>query len=107
MIKVPQRNLTDLDFADDIVQLSDLLNQELFVRVQVECKKVGLGINAKKTKYLTYNINESEVLETSEGTVLERKEDFRYLGSWIDSMEKDIKIRKAHTWQALNRMRNI
>ena len=38
---------------------------------------------------------------------MERKEDFKYLGSWIDSTERDIKIRKAQAWQALNRMRNI
>ena len=107
--RFPKETLTDLDFADDIALLSDLLNQaqELLVRVQVECKKVGLGINAKKTKYLTYNINVSEALKTSEGTELERKEDFKYLGSWIDSTEKDIRIRKAQAWQALNRMRNI
>ena len=36
-------------------------------------KKEGLGINAKKTKYLTYNINESEALKTSEGTEIGEK----------------------------------
>ena len=27
-----------------------------------------------------------------------------YLGSWVDSTDKDIKIRKAQAWQALNKM---
>lgn len=43
-------------------------------------------INAKKTKYLTHNIEESGPMKIKEATELERKED---LGSWIDSMEKD------------------
>ena len=73
----------------------------------MECKQIGFGINAKKTNYLTYNINESKVLKTSDRTEPERKQDFKYLGSWINSTEKDIKIRKAKVWQELNRMRNI
>ena len=34
-------------------------------------------------------------------------EDFKYLGSWVDSTDKDIKIRKAQTLQALNKMNCI
>ena len=48
----------NLDFADDIALLSDEIEQaqELLLRVEKECKKVGLGLNAKKTKSLAYNI---------------------------------------------------
>ena len=107
--RFPKVSLTDLDFADDIGLISNEIRQaqELLERVQVECKKVGLDINAKKTKYLTYNIEDPGTLITIEGTELEKKDDFKYLGSWIDSTEKDIKTRKAQAWQALNKMTNI
>ena len=50
--------LTDLDFADDIALLSEKIEQaqSILSRVQRECHKVGLALNAKKTKYITYNI---------------------------------------------------
>lgn len=70
-------------------------------------QKVGLGVNAEKTKYLTYNNEESGPITTEEGTELERKEDFNYLCSWIDSTEKDMKIGKAQAWRALTKMKNV
>ena len=50
--------LTDLDYADDISLLSDHVEQaqELLTRVESECAKVGLRLNAKKTEVITYNI---------------------------------------------------
>ena len=95
--------LTDLDIA----LLSDKIEQAQIIlsRVQRECQKVGLALNAKKTKYITYNIDtEGSALKTNDGTELENVEDFKYLGSWVDSTDKDIKIRKAQAWQALNKM---
>lgn len=46
-------------------------------------------------------------MTTEEGTELERKEDFNYLCSWIDSTEKDMKIGKAQAWRALTKMKNV
>ena len=34
-------------------------------------------------------------------------EDFKYIGAWIDSSAKDLKIRKALTWRTCHQMRNI
>ena len=99
--------LTDLDFADDIALLSDKIEQaqSILSRVQRECQKVGLALNAKKTKYITYNIDtEGSALKTNDGTELDKVENFKYLGSWVDSTNKDINIRKAQAWQALNKM---
>ena len=42
--------------------------------------------------------------KTNDGIELEKVEDFKYLGSWVDSNNKDIKIRKAQASHALNRM---
>lgn len=99
--------LADLDFADDISLLSDAIvqAQELLLRVEHECNKVGLGLNGPKTKYLTYNIEEDHApLHTRDGTILEEKKDFKYLGSWVDETLKDINVRKALAWRALNDM---
>ncbi|KAJ4947922.1 hypothetical protein JOQ06_009951, partial [Pogonophryne albipinna] len=86
--------LTDLDYADDISLLSDIMEQaqELLNRVESECAKVDLRLNAKKTEVITYNIlPEHPRLTTTEGTVLKEVKDFKYLGSWVNSTEQDLK----------------
>ena len=105
----PKEALADLDFADDISLLSDAIEkaQELLLRVETECNKVGLGLNGPKTKYLAYNTESNPPLHTRDGTVLEQKEDFKYLGSWVDDSGKDINVRKALAWRALNDMSKI
>ncbi|KAJ4943537.1 hypothetical protein JOQ06_006037 [Pogonophryne albipinna] len=102
--------LTDLDYADDISLLSDSVEQaqELLNRVESECAKVGLRLNAKKTEVITYNIlPEHPPLTTTEGTVLKEVKDFKYLGSWVNSTEQDLKVRKALAWRALNGMTSV
>ena len=42
---------------------------------------------------------------TIDCTILEQKDDFKYLGSWADSSEKDIRIRKILAWKAINEPR--
>ncbi|KAJ4925013.1 hypothetical protein JOQ06_003960, partial [Pogonophryne albipinna] len=102
--------LTDLDYADDISLLSDSVEQaqELLNRVESECAKVGLRLNAKKTEVITYNIlPEHPPLTTTEGTVLKEVKDFKYLGSWVNSTEQDLKVRKVLAWRALNGMTRL
>ena len=105
----PKQVLTDLDFADDISLLSDEIvqAQDLLLRVERECKKVGLGLNAKKTKGLPLNVDSPPPLHTADGTEIEWVDDFKYLGSWVESTEKDISVRRALAWQALNKMTSI
>ena len=56
----PKEAIADLDFADDIALLSDAIEkaQELLLRVETECNRVGLGLNGPNTKYLTYNTDD-------------------------------------------------
>ncbi|XP_063045979.1 neuronal acetylcholine receptor subunit beta-2-like [Engraulis encrasicolus] len=56
--RYPAVVLTDLDFVDDISLLSDNVEQAqtLLSRVELECAKVSLRLNAKKTEVITYNI---------------------------------------------------
>ena len=73
----------------------------------MEIYMVGLGINAKKTKGLPINIEDSPPLHTSDGTELEWVDDFKYLVSWVEQTERDIAVRKSLAWQALNGMSRI
>ena len=90
--------LADLDYADDICLVSDRVEQaqELLNRVEVECAKVGLRLNAKKTEVITYNIHtDHPPITTSDGNALREVNDFKYLGSWMNSTEQDPKVRKG------------
>lgn len=64
----PKEVLADLDFAGDIALL-----QELLLRIEKECNKVGLGLNGPNTKYLVYNAATNTSLWIRGSTVLERK----------------------------------
>ena len=106
----PEVTLTDLDFADDIALLSNNMNQAqtLLTRVEQECAKVGLALNAKKTEVITFGQPPTHPsLNTIGGSILKEVEDFKYLGSWVNTSEKDIKIRKALAWKALNGMKSV
>ena len=101
--------LTDLDFADDIALLSEQIHQaqNLLNNVEVQCGKIGLKINAKKTKSMVFNHQLPVTLHTLDGSELEIVQDFRYLGSLTQSTEADIKNRKAAAWKACNKLKNI
>ena len=68
---------------------------------------VVLHINGKKTKCMVYNQQEEVNLRTQDGSFLEVVKDFKYLGSWVQSTEQDIKTRKALAWKACNKLDNI
>ena len=75
--RYPAVVLTDLDYADDISLLSDNVEQaqELLNRVELECAKVGLRLNAKKTEV---NVpREHQPLTTAGGIVLKEVLDFK------------------------------
>ena len=90
----PAITITDLDFADDIALLSDEIEgaQNLLRRVEEEASKTGLKANGKKTTVMTFNQEIDPKICTIDGTVLEVVDDFKYLGSWVNNTETDIKI---------------
>ena len=96
--RYPAEAQTDLDFADDISLLSNVISQaqELLDLVQQECKKVGLRLNSSKTKYIA--LNSPPNIELTADEALEQVDDFKYLGSYVMSSSKDIKVRKAKSW---------
>ena len=93
--------LSDLDFADDIALLSKEIwqAQELLLRVEKSVGKVGLKMNAGKTKFMSFN-SDNVTITTSNGTDLDQVTDCKYLGVWMASTEKEFKHRKAAAWRA-------
>ena len=100
--------ITDTDFADDPALISDYLEEaQLFLlRLEVAAKIVGLHVNYKKTEYMLYNQPEGDLV-TLEGNKLKQVDNFKYLGLWIQSSEKDMNIRIGQAWSALNKMMKV
>ena len=88
--------ITYLDFADDITLIPNTATQarHLIVNVKSECKKMGLCLNSKITKLMAFNTVDT-LLKTVEGQNLQVVDDIKYLSAWINSSEKDIRVRKT------------
>ena len=99
--------ITVFDLADDIALLSEEIQQaqELLSRVETPEGKVGLRMNASKTKYMSFNHKIS--IQTNDGTKLENVTDFKYLGALMESSEKDVKVSKAAAWRACGKLNKI
>ena len=96
--RIGAQSVTDLDFADDLALLSNL---------EISAKSVGLLINGKKTEVMPINYSDPVILYTLSKEILKIVEDFNYLGSRTANTEKDIAVRKALAWKALNKLDKI
>ena len=87
-LRIPQICLTDLDFADDIV-LSDEIRQarQFLSNVEIDCGKVELLLNAKKTKGKYFNIEKQE-MKTGDGTKIK------------EFVVKETGEQDSNTWEA-------
>ena len=66
---------------------------------------IGLLVNAHKTEYMCYN--QTGDISTLKGTPLKLVDKFTYLGSSVESTEKDIETRLTKAWTAINRLSTI
>ena len=98
---------SDLDDADDIAVAADSLQdaQGILSRIEEAASKVGLLINASKTKYMHIHRrpNEQQTLRAASGEVPERVQDFKYLGSYTNTA--DVSDRTGQVWAAANKLR--
>ena len=80
--RIPEVKVTDLDFADDIALISNLIDesQRLLNDVETAASKVGLHLNAKKTEVMIFNQPNMDILSQS-GEKIKIVNDFKYLGS--------------------------
>ena len=107
--RYPPNAITDLDFADDIALLSGEIDQaqELLSRVEFEAAKVGLHLNTAKTELMQFNHNTPVNITTRDGAPIKVVNNFKYLGAWMESTEKDFQVRKAVAWSACHKLRKI
>ena len=69
---------------------------------------MGLAINDTKTKFITLNMTEeASSLVSCSGNQLEEVIDFVYLGAWIATTERDLRVRKAKAWAACHKLKKI
>ena len=69
-------------------------------------KEVSIVINADKTKVLSKNLERKPEINLDE-TVLERVDDFQYLGTWVNYTMKDFKHRSTKEWTEIWKLKNI
>ena len=88
--------IPDADFADDLALLSDNLPdaQEYLSRLEEAAAAICLHLNSEKTQYIS-TCNEDLDILTAGGDVLEKVDNFKYLGSYIADSERDFKVRKG------------
>ena len=107
--RIPPNMVTDLSFAGDVALISEEIEQaqEILTRVEKEAAQVGLHVNAKKTESMPYNQENEVTIKTISGNNVKNVDNFKYLGSWMMSSQKDFEIRKALAWSACHKMKNI
>ena len=109
--RLPEIKLNDLDYADDIALLEGCIKraQEQLNETSNNGKDVGLEINVKKTKIMRLNEDPSQstIPLTLNGEVIDSVENFKYLGSQMQSTEKDFEVRKGQAWGAYRQLSNI
>ena len=91
--RYPGKTITDTDYADDIVILANTPDQAetLLYSLVRAAAGIGLYVNAHKTEYMCYN--QTGDISTLVGTPLKIVDKFTYLGSSVESTEKDIDTR--------------
>ena len=107
---ISTKRITDTGYADDLCLLSDTLEQaqEFLARLESAAATVGLVMNEKKTEYMCFSQeDQTPKLESLSGKDLKRVPDFLYLGSWINTTERDLSVRIAKAWAASNKLDKI
>ena len=93
----PAEEISDLYFADDIVELEESLDkaQSPLDLLCLTAEEVGLCIDTTKTKLITCSIPHSSL--QLDGEDIEKVEDFQFLGSYIVSTGEDFTCLKGET----------
>ena len=102
--RYPATTITDADYADDIAILANTPDQAetLLHSLERAAASISLYVDAHKTEYMSYN--QTGDISTLEGTPLKLVDKFTYLGSSVESTEKDIETRLTKAWIAINRL---
>ena len=102
--RYPAQIITDVDYAVDIAYMVNTPTQaeSLLYSLQRAAGGIGLDVNAKKTEYMCFN--QTGDISTLKVGPLKLVDKFTYLGSSVSSTEKDINMRLAKSWTAIDRL---
>ena len=106
----PASHLSDLDYADDIALFADTIQEAelLLHKVESASKSTGLFLNPSKTKYIHINPSTNDSVHSSDGSQIEKVEDFKYLGSYTNSQHDfQWQCRKAQAWAAVHALDKV
>ena len=103
----PAVKITDADYADDLALISDSIDgaSAFLHSLEYAAANIGLHVNATKTEFICYN--QQGEINTVSGEPLKSVNSFNYLGSNISSSAKDVEIRIAKAWIALDSLKAI
>ena len=79
-IKIAERNINNLRYADDTTLMAKIELKSLLMKVKEKSEKVGLKINIQKAKIMTSGLITSR---QTDGETVETVSDFIFLGSKI------------------------
>ncbi|KAI5716778.1 hypothetical protein M8J76_012324 [Diaphorina citri] len=109
-LKVNRKRITHLRFADDIVVFSNTYQelQEMLEELAREGRKVGLEVNINKTKIMSVNVRERDVLRIGDKEI-EEVDEFVYLGSLISKNDEwnEINRRITLAWGSFSKYKSI
>ena len=107
--RYPEKKITDADYADDLAVFANLLKDAstLLHLIERTANTVGLHVNATKTEYICLNQDSATDIKSLNGSNIKKVEDFKYLGSYIASTERDIEVRLGQAWGALHKLDKI
>ena len=105
--RYPAEMLTDADFDNVLVILSDKIrNAEKLLKIlETAVASVGLYMNTTKTKLIA--VNTEGIITAQNGCDLKQVKDFNYLDSKVISSENDIQMRIGSAWSTLNKLTPI
>ena len=99
--RYPAQTITDADYANDIALQANTPAQveTLPHRLERAAAGIGLHINADKTEYMYFNQRDISILNCSSLKLVDK---FTYLGSSVSSTDKNINMRLAKVWRAVD-----
>ena len=98
----PAQTITDADYADDIALLANTPTQAESLQHSLEQSAGGIGfhMNVVKTEYMCFH--QKGDISTLNGGSLKLVDKFTYLGSRVSYIKRDINMRLAKVWTAID-----
>ena len=87
---------TDADSSENLTLISNYMEQTqlLLTRMEMAAETVVLHANCKKTKYMLFNQDETD-LKTLSDDLLKQVHNLKHLGSWIADRKKEWKLKSS------------